>query len=150
MEDLCPKCGAPKGGESCARCGVVFAKFDPDALALDVSPDIAALFAHAEADWSDRARHALFTERALAAGAAGYAAARYRRRGPDDPVAAEQLARIASRLEQALAMSSATDARSGTSPRSRGTDVRRPIALYLLLIILFLGAGALGLALMWR
>ena len=119
MDDLCPKCGVSKsGGEACPRCGLVFARFDEAALAVDVPPGIEALFAHAEADWGDRARHALFVEKALAAGAAGYAASRYRRRGPDE-IAREQLA-------------------------------HRPSVPYLLLLILFLGAGALGLALLWR
>ena len=143
MDDLCPKCGVSKsGGEACPRCGLVFARFDEAALAVDVPPGIEALFAHAEADWGDRARHALFVEKALAAGAAGYAASRYRRRGPDDEIAREQLARIAQRLEQELA----TTARGSR----REPPAHRPSVPYLLLLILFLGAGALGLALLWR
>lgn len=146
MDDLCPKCGAPKkGAPSCARCGLVFARFDAAALEIPVPPDIEALWRHAEAGWEDRARHALFTERSLAAGAAAYAAARYRTRGPDDPVAAEQLSRIAARLEQELARSSKAVGDRGRRPGARG---QRAIVLFA--AILLVAVCALGLALVWR
>jgi hypothetical protein len=144
MDDLCPKCGTFKNdAESCPRCGLVFSRFDAAAVSIDVPEEIVELFRHADADWGDRARHALFTEKALAAGFAGYAAAKYRNRGPDDAVAVEQLSRIAARLEQELAMSSVANGRHG--------DVRhgKP-ALYLLAIILFLVVGAFGVALALR
>jgi hypothetical protein len=144
MDDICPKCGTPKRDEeSCPRCGVVFAKFDPAALELDVPEAIRALWLHVEAGWEDRARHALFTEKALAAGAAAYAASKYRERGAGDPIAAEQLARLSSRLEQALAMSS-------VGARRRDVSSRGKPALYILAIILFLLVGALCLTLMLR
>jgi len=142
MADACPKCGAPRtGSDSCPRCGVVFARYDAAALGADVPAELEALWAHVEAGWDERVRHALFTERAIAAGHAAFAASRYRARGADDPVAVEQLARLSSRLEQALVQGSLAD-------RSRGAEPpRKKAALYLLAILLFLAVGALCLAL---
>jgi len=145
MEASCPKCGAPRRDvDACPRCGVVFSRFDAAALDADVPEELKALWAHVEAGWGERARHALFTERAIAAGHAAFAAARYRARGTDDPTAAEQLTRIASRLEQALAQTSVSDVarRAAASPNRA--------ALFLLAIILFLVVGALGIALVLR
>jgi hypothetical protein len=145
MEASCPKCGAPnEGADSCPRCGVVFARFDAAVLDSDVPEELKALWAHAEAGWSERARHALFTERAIAGGHAAFAASRYRARGSDDPIAAEQLGRITLRLEQALAQVSLSDGarRTAVSPNRA--------ALFLLAILFFLVVGALGIALVLR
>jgi hypothetical protein len=123
---------------------VVFARFDAAALDADVPEDLKVLWAHVEAGWSERARHALFTERAIAEGHAAFAASRYRSRGIDDPVAAEQLERITSRLEQALAQISLSDGsrRAAASPNRA--------AFFLLAILFFLAVGALGIALVLR
>lgn len=145
MEASCPKCGVPRtGADSCPRCGVVFDRFDAAALDVGVPEELKALWSHAEAGWDERARHALFTERAIATGFAAYAASRYRARGPDDPVAVEQLGRMTSRLEQAMALSS-TAAR-----KDAGAPPRTKAALYLLAILLFLVVGALGIAMILR
>jgi uncharacterized Zn finger protein (UPF0148 family) len=145
MNAACPKCGSPKtDAVACPRCGVVFARFDAAALDAGVPDALKALWAHAEAGWEERARHALFTERAIADGFAAYAAARYRARGPDDPIAAEQLERITARLEQALAHTSMATGARGDHPS------RRIGAIYLLAILLFLVVGALGIALVLR
>lgn len=146
VEDNCPKCGTPKGvAPSCARCGLVFARFDAAALAISAPAELEALWRHAGEAWGDRARHALFTERSLAAGAAAYAAAKYRGRGPEDTVAVEQLARITARLEQELALGSASGGSRGRPGPSRGQRL-----VVLLAAILLVAAGALGLALVWR
>jgi hypothetical protein len=94
----------------------VFAKFDESRLDVDVPDDLKTLWDHLEQDWDDQARHALFLERALAAGHGGFAASRYRRKGAD-PKAIEQLERIASRLDQLLAATAKTpdDAKSSSS-----------------------------------
>jgi uncharacterized Zn finger protein (UPF0148 family) len=145
MEDSCPKCGAPRtGADSCPRCGVVFARFDATALDAEVPEDLKALWAHAEAAWDERSRHALFTERAIAAGHAAFAASRYRSRGADDQVSAEQLERITSRLEQAMAQTSLADAERGDH------RPRRIAAVSLLAIIILLLIGAFCLALVLR
>jgi len=141
MEASCPKCGTPRRiADSCPRCGVVFSRFDAAALDADVPEELKALWAHVEAGWGERPRHALFTERAIAAGHAAFAAARYRERGTDDPMAAEQLGRITSRLEQALAQAAHADGTRVADPP------RKKAALYLLAIILFLIVGALSVA----
>jgi uncharacterized Zn finger protein (UPF0148 family) len=145
MEASCPKCGSPRrDADSCPRCGVVFARFDAAALDADVPEELKALWAHVEAGWDERARHALFTERAIAAGHAAFAAARYRARGTDDPTATEQLARITARLEQALSQAALDRGPRGAEPP------RKRAALYFLAVLLFLIAGAIGVALVLR
>jgi len=145
MEVSCPKCGAARtGAESCPRCGLVFARFDASALDADVPEELKALWAHVEAGWDGRARHSLFTERAIALGCAAFAAARYRTRAADDPIAAEQLERLTARLEQALASTSLAEASGGDHPP------RGKAAVYILAILLFLIAGAIGVALALR
>lgn len=130
MSEHCPKCHTPRSGDSCPKCGVVFAKFDPALLEQGVNEEIRRLWDEVEADWEDRARHAVFVERSLIAGAAGWAAGRYRRRGADDPLARDQLARIAARSEQLLLLSA--------SPRPRIRWSRMG------LVIAFLLAAAVG------
>ena len=116
MDDSCPKCGAPRDGESCPRCGVVFEKFDASVIEEGVSEDVLRLWQHVEEDWSDRARHALFVEQSILFGALGYAAGCYRKKG-DDPVAVEQLGRISSRLEQSMSQTSSSRETPGPSRR---------------------------------
>ena len=135
MDDRCPKCGEPKTGDSCPKCGLVFAKFDQDKLDGAVPDDIKTLWNHVEQDWSDDARHALFVERAIAAGHGGYAAGCYRRKG-DDPKAREQLTRITSRLEQLL---SAT----AESPDAAKGSPSRKIFLAILFLLMFAVGAAL-------
>ena len=31
----CPKCGEPRAGEACPKCGLVFARYDPERLDAD-------------------------------------------------------------------------------------------------------------------
>ena len=132
MSETCPKCAEPKTGDSCPKCGLVFDRFDESRLDAEIPPAIKQLWEHVEQEWDDRARHALFVERALDAGAGGYAAACYRRRGAD-PIATEQLARITGRLEQLLLA-------TGTSPEEAQTAPSRK----LLLLVVFLLMFALG------
>jgi hypothetical protein len=128
-------------GESCPRCGLVFARFDPGRLDADVPETLKQLWDHVEAGWDDPAGHALFVEQALAGGHGGFAAARYRRKG-DDPVAREQLGRIAARLEQILAA-------AATAPEGRpGASGRK--AIWLLVLLLAAAFAGLLLASIWR
>lgn len=101
MPDACPKCGTGKSGESCPKCGLVFAKFNPAAIKDTPSIILRDLWRHTEQHWEEKAAHALFIERALAASQAGYAAACYRARG-DDPIAQTGLKNLTCRLEQSL------------------------------------------------
>jgi hypothetical protein len=111
----------------------VFAKFDRDKLDAAVPDEIKQLWDHVEQNWGDEARHALFLERALAAGQGGYAAGCYRRRG-DDPKAAEQLARITSRLEQMLS------ATAKPAEEVRGSPSRKIFLAILFLLMFAIGA----------
>jgi len=131
VEDPCPKCGAPGGGESCPKCGLIFARYIPDALEEGVDQEVVRLWRHVEARWEDRAGHALFVEQCILFGDVGYAAACYRRRG-DDPVAKEQLARLAARLDQSLAASAADRSRPAAG---------RTLSVLLMILILLAAAG---------
>jgi hypothetical protein len=127
VPDVCPKCRTPRDGESCPKCGLVFALFDPARLDAGVPAALKQLWSHVETGWEDQARHALFVEQALAGGHGGFAAACYRQKG-DDPVARRQLERIASRLEQSLvATATPPDARAGAAGRK---------AIWLLVLLL--------------
>jgi hypothetical protein len=134
VDDGCPKCGEPRQGDSCPKCGLVFAKFDQAKLDAAVPGDIKQLWAHVEQDWDDDARHALFVERALAAGQGGYAAGCYRRKG-DDPKARDQLARITSRLEQLLG------ATAKPPEETRGSAGRKIFLAILFLLMFAIGAA---------
>jgi len=129
MEESCPKCGWPRSGEACPRCGVVFDRFDEKVLEEGVSPEVLKLWEHVEEDWDDRGRHALFVEQAILLGALGYAAGCYRKKG-DDPVARDQLERISSRLEQSL--NATADSREAAPSSRRLTTA---IAVILLLAL---------------
>jgi hypothetical protein len=130
MGKSCPKCGTPKDGDACPRCGLVFAKFNPELLDQDVPEAIEALWRNVQERWDDRARHALFVERALAAGSLGYAARCYRAQG-DDAVAEAQLRRIEERLQQVMAAS-----QTGRPRRTSGRGVTLAILFLFLLVIL--------------
>jgi hypothetical protein len=141
VTSACPKCGAPRQGESCPKCGLVFALFDPARLDVGVPEALKQLWTHVEAGWDDPARHALFVEQALAGGHGGFAAARYRQKG-DDPVARQQLERLAWRLEQILAA-------AATAPEGRpGASGRR--AIWLLVLLMALAFAGLLLASLGR
>ena len=101
MLDRCPKCNTIKKGESCPACGLVFAKFDAVVFEEGVPTELVALWKEVEGNWRERKLHAIFIERCLGMGEAGYAAARYRSRG-DDMVAEEYLETISSRLTQMM------------------------------------------------
>ena len=104
MKEACPKCGTPKRGDACPKCGLVFSKFDPKVLGQKVPETLKKMWQTVEEDWDDRARHALFVERALAAGSPGFAARCYRER-EEDATAKEQLKRIEERLQQVMVAS---------------------------------------------
>lgn len=79
----------------------MFEKFDESVLEEGVPEEVKALWSDVEQRWDETSAHAVFVERALAAGAGGYAAACYRRH-EDKPLAQTQLAHISTRLEQML------------------------------------------------
>lgn len=126
MIGACPKCGAETSGESCPKCGLVFAKYTPAASRETASDTLRELWKHTEQHWNETAAHALFVERALAESQAGYAAACYRAEG-DDPIAAAQLKNLNIRLEQSLWM-------LRTEPPRNSKPFRYALAFALLLL----------------
>ncbi|MCP4679909.1 MAG: hypothetical protein GY854_31340 [Deltaproteobacteria bacterium] len=136
MTESCPKCAAPKTGESCPKCGLVFTKFKEAILTEGVPEEISNLWKAVEDEWEERSRHAVFVERALAAGAGGYAAACYRRH-EGDPEAEERLDQIDKRLEQMLGT-------VASQPRDRS---RSRLVGAVALIVLLLGVTMLFLLL---
>lgn len=132
-EDHCPKCNTAKSGESCPKCGLVFAKFSEQVLLEGVSEELKLLWKAVEERWDEKSSHAIFMERALASNAGGYAAACYRSK-INDPVAEEHLELITKRLEQMLY---AGASRSGTI-RSRGRLIGGVLLVFVLLGLIFL------------
>lgn len=82
---LCPKCGSarPEAAESCAKCGVVFALFKPENLAL--SAPLEDLWARVEASWTDPARHEAFLSACVSVEVLSEAVRRYRVRSEQAP-----------------------------------------------------------------
>jgi hypothetical protein len=126
MQDSCPKCNTIKTGESCPKCGLVFAKFDQAVFLEGVPDELVALWKEVENDWQEKKLHAVFVERCMVLGEAGYAAARYRSRG-GDAIAEAYLETINTRLAQMLNAVS-------TPPPKRATS--RLLAVLILFIVL--------------
>ncbi len=131
MQETCPKCNAEKQGEACTRCGLVFSKFKKEVLDEGIPEELIKLWSEVDENWHEKSRHAIFTERAMALNASGYAAACYRRRG-NDPRAKAYIEQLNERLEQMLLV--------GASP-SRKKQTRGRWAVSLFLVILFAGVA---------
>ncbi len=136
MTESCPKCSVPKTGESCPKCGLVFAKFNEAVLMEGVPEEISNLWKSVEDDWEERSRHAVFVERALDAGAGGFAATCYRRHD-GDPQAEERLKQIDKRLEQMLG-TVASQPRNLERSRLIGAVVLIVLLLCITILFLFL------------
>lgn len=82
---LCPKCGAARveGAESCAKCGLVYALFKPENLALP--RPLEELWKGCEASWTDADRHTAFLAACVSAEVLSEAARRYRVRAEHAP-----------------------------------------------------------------
>ena len=76
----CPKCQTEKSGDSCDKCGLVFDKYNPELAQRGVPDHVVELWNNTEANWQDKAAHALFVEQALISDAAGYVASCYRKK----------------------------------------------------------------------
>ena len=127
MQDTCPKCNTVKTGESCPVCGVVFAKFDASIVDAGVPGALVTLWREVEENWQEKKLHAVFVERCLTMGEAGYAAARYRSRA-GDAIAEEYLEILRTRLTQMLGAMS-------TPPRRRSTGRLLTVLILLVVII---------------
>ncbi len=101
----CPKCGHPQPrAEACRRCGLVFSRWDPAQAEPGGDDEARRLFAAAEADWTDPARHALFIEHCTGKGLLPFAARCYRERlvrRPGDEVARLRRDQIVKAAERA-------------------------------------------------
>jgi len=134
----CPKCGAGRAGDaqSCARCGLVFALFRPETLALPEA--LEASWRALETTWTDAERHAAFLASCTSAEVLGEAVRRYRlkaEQAPGDALASRFRDDAVSRL-----MAHATllpDLAPGDRPRRPS-----PVAIGAALVAV-LGLGAL-------
>ena len=87
----CPKCGQSSAAtaESCARCGLVFARWIPSSGQSESAPAFddatLALWAEVQAAWSDLAKHEAFLKHCNAAGLLEPAGRLYRRYLDDHP-----------------------------------------------------------------
>lgn len=113
----CPKCLHPRreGAEACARCGLVYALWRPEAAHTAVTPldDAAeALWRDAQADWANGARHDAFLKHCSLVGQLGAAGRRYRERADADP--GDTLAR--KMQERVLAMATVALATPAKAP----------------------------------
>ena len=138
---LCPKCGEPRPDtvESCAKCGVVFALFKPENLALP--GPLEELWKAIEAKWDDTARHEVFQAACLTPEVLGEAVRRYRIKSqlmPSDSLASrfrdEAIARLMVHTE--LPLNARADASEAIQERSR----RLALLMLVLSVGLLLGA----------
>ncbi len=97
----CPKCGhqRPATALSCARCGLVFAKWTPDKAAARASLDERgeALWAAVLADWQSTEKHDAFAKHCSVTETLAAAGRCYRERldaSPKDPLGTRMQARI--------------------------------------------------------
>jgi hypothetical protein len=79
---ICPKCRRERlpGEDSCARCGLLVARWGSFAADAPSHPVLDGLWGKVEESWEDDARHARFLEEAAALGGLELAAHRYRTR----------------------------------------------------------------------
>ena len=116
---VCPKCGQarPDGAEACARCGLVYANWNPELAAEIVKLDEAgeALWAAVQAAWDDTGRHDAFVKHCSQAGLLAAAGRCYRERlarAPVDPVGRrmqERIVLMASAVMGSVARSAAVE-----------------------------------------
>ena len=140
MQAECPKCGAERVGESCPRCGLVFARFDPEVLDEQVPDPLKDLWRQVSTAWGDAALHDRFVEQALAASRGDYAVRCYRGRA-GDPTADERLARIRERLDKVAVGLAALMAGEKSEGPSRE---RSRLATVLALLFFLLALGGLS------
>lgn len=116
----CPKCSHSQSNqESCDRCGLVFARWDPERAAAPTDEAAEALWGAVEKDWSADGKHRAFGDYCTAMGLYAYAAQQYGRARDDAarrPRATAEIAKLATIAEAALAAS---------QPRSTRWTVRR-------------------------
>ena len=140
MRAKCPKCGAERVGESCPRCGLVFARFDPGVLDEHTPEPLKDLWRYVSDHWEDAAAHDHFIEQALAASRGDYAARCYRQRA-GDPTADERLEKIREQLDKVAVGLAAIMAGNKSEVRPRE---RTPLATVLVLLAFLLALAGLS------
>ena len=135
----CPKCGeVQRLGPACRTCGLGadrMAEFAREQEAT-VPPAVAERWQHAEAHWSDPDAHEQLMQAAAGTGAYPWVARRYRdvlRQRPDDPVAPDQIARLA-RMAEATLIASASQRQTAVAPY-------RGIGAVMLVLLAVIAAG---------
>jgi hypothetical protein len=107
----CPKCGKKRTAEaeSCARCGLVFALWQPETGAAPVSLDGngEALWRAIQDNWSDSSRHEEFLKHCLQTGTLAAAGRLYREHldeNPKDAIAAQMQGQVLAKAALGLAI----------------------------------------------
>lgn len=116
----CPKCGhRQRNQESCDRCGLVFALWDPERVKAPTDEAAEALWNAVDQAWDEDARHHAFAQYCSLMGQYAYAAQQYGRarevEGRHDRAVAE-IARLTAIAQSALA---------ATQPKTSAATVRR-------------------------
>lgn len=142
----CPKCGDEQpSAAACRICGLLatrMADFERD-RDVQVPAEVTAAWTALDATWTDVAAHDRFIKIVASAMAYPWAAKRYRdalRIRPDDPVAAEQLARLARMAEATLF---ATASRKAPKKPKAYRGAIALLAIMLLLIVVGVGYAIL-------
>lgn len=132
----CPKCGAARTtAAACPTCGLSTERMDVFAAELEAAvPDSArTAWARARERWDDPAAHDELLRLVTLHGCYAWAATRYRQVGTDDPIAAQQLARVRKAAEAALVTS------ASTRPERPGPYRSTVYVLGVLVLLLLLG-----------
>jgi len=135
---LCPKCGAPRPDEhkACARCGLVFALFDPSAFALPQA--VEQLWSQVELNWNEVGQHVAFLAACTGVDLLAEAARRYRLQAeqrPGDALAVRFRDEVVARL---MAL--------GTLPPPRPARLKLSRTVSAIVVLVFVGVFA---ALAW-
>jgi hypothetical protein len=135
----CPKCGRARdaGAETCARCGLMFARWSPEQAAEVVQLDATGekLWADLRASWNDEALHDAFVKHCSVSGRLPAAGRLYRAlldREPGNALATRMQARI---------VGMATALLTPTQPRGPAVSRR---GWFLWVLIIGALAGVLG------
>lgn len=141
----CPKCGKKTDGEAeaCARCGLVFALWNPEGAAAPVRLDAAGeeLWRKVQENWSDSAGHEAFLRHCLQTDSLAAAGRLYRCRldeNPKDVLAAQMQSQVLAKASLGLSLNK-------SEPRTALTRTRWFWVVVLVAMALGIAAG-----LFWR
>lgn len=140
LATVCPKCQRERlpGEDSCARCGLLVARWEGYAPEEPSHPPVDEAWAELDGQWHDDAAHSRFLERAAASDGLDVAAAKYRKRALHDPGDA----RAQRGVERAVAMAQ-------TLYVARAQAERPPRAPVILKLVGTMFAGLILIAAVW-